>query len=510
MDIIYTDKTGSDIGLLEQANFDCAFGSGENNFELTLDASSGITLEKGARVYIENTEYGGIVDQYAYDSSAATFKYSGRSIHGLLASKILLPDYGKNYYSVTGEANEALRAIMEKIGLNRLINCRSLASSIRVTYQFDRFVDAYTGIVAMLKPQSTRPEFKWVSGNEITLEAVKIKAHEALDTDKVDHNFKHLFRPVNHLVCLGKGELKDRVVVNLYADEKGRISRNQTFYGIDEVVEKYDYSQAETDELIKEGTKKLKELQNASSIDITLKSDVDYAIADIVSSYDTATGTEITAQITKKIVSIVGDDISIEYSVGGAVQDSSRSGHGGASSAGGITYAAGKGISISGGTISAEVTRQELRATEKAAEQAQARAESAYQKAAAALARAEEAYKKASEGSTPTPTPPKPPAPDTQTYQGDGFVAKRTGKQVSLTINHNGWAISRSITLGTLPQGMRPYVTQEFVAKEARSTVSCQIFSNGEITISGIRMNRQDMSIGGRKVFITGDFSYSV
>ena len=109
MDIIYTDEAGNDVGILQRAYFDCAFGSGENNFELTLDAESNIRISKGARVYIEGTEYGGVVDSYAYDSAAGTYKHSGRSVHGLLTSKIIRPPAGTDYLVVNNEVHAALR-----------------------------------------------------------------------------------------------------------------------------------------------------------------------------------------------------------------------------------------------------------------------------------------------------------------------------------------------------------------------------------------------------------------
>lgn len=46
-------------------------------------------------------------------------------------------------------------------------------------------------------------------------------------------------RGVNHLVCLGKGELKDRLVIHLYVDEKGNVGQTQYYRGIDEIEETY-------------------------------------------------------------------------------------------------------------------------------------------------------------------------------------------------------------------------------------------------------------------------------
>ena len=64
-------------------------------------------------------------------------------------------------------------------------------------------------------------------------------------------------RGTNHLICLGKGELKDRLVIHLYIDDQGNISQTQYFFGINEIAEIYDSSGSEYEDLLKNGTEKL-------------------------------------------------------------------------------------------------------------------------------------------------------------------------------------------------------------------------------------------------------------
>lgn len=519
MDIIYTDEAGNDVGILQRAYFDCAFGSGENNFELTLDAESDIRIPKNARVYVEDTEYGGIVDSYSYDSAAATYKYSGRSVHGLLVSKLIRPPKGVDYLVINNEVHAALRDIVNQCGLSNLIKVVGSASPFMAKYQFDRFTDAYTGIVKMLKAQNARPKFTWMDGKTVRLEAVHIVSHSALDTDVVDHNFTHVHHPVNHLVCLGKGELKDRVVIDLYADAAGNISKTQSIFGIDEVVEKYDYNGAEAAELEKEGIKKLKELQNASSVDIDLKSDVDYAVGDIVTSYDVNTGMEVSTQIAKKIVTIAGDDVSVEYTVGGTAQGTSLSNHASVSTGGGITYTAGAGIKISNATISADVTQSMLDAVKRDVAtnsanisnvstelpqikanitKAQSTADAAKNTAKEAL----EAAKKAGSIDVSALTA-------TQEYDSrNGIRARRVGKLVAGTINGfkasltSSWA---SQVIGTLPEGMRPTFNIETSCTTANTNanVAVEIRTDGVMTA----WNVGGTSLGNQNIY--ANFAYT-
>ena len=84
---------------------------------------------------------------------------------------------------------------------------------------------------------------------------------EEWDSDQMNFQISSNERPVNHLICLGKGDLSERMVRHLYMDARGNISETQTFFGVDEVTETYDYSNVESEEeLITGGTQRLQEL----------------------------------------------------------------------------------------------------------------------------------------------------------------------------------------------------------------------------------------------------------
>ena len=52
--------------------------------------------------------------------------------------------------------------------------------------------------------------------------------------------------PTNHVICLGKGDLRDRKVIHLYQDAKGNVSKTQSYFGIQEVTEIYDNANTES------------------------------------------------------------------------------------------------------------------------------------------------------------------------------------------------------------------------------------------------------------------------
>ncbi len=320
MDLIYTNAAREDLGVLHDYTFDLAFGSDENNFELTVDSYNNCCVTD-AFVYIEGTEYGGIVDGLKVVTKDNKLIYSGRTWHGILEKKVLKPDEGSDYLTVSGEANEVIAALLERVGLSELFSASSDDSGLTISnYNMHRYVDAYTGITQMLETVSGKLHFEYQSGT-VTLSALPVVDYsqcEQFNSDQVKMEITKQYRNVNHLVCLGAGELSERQIVHLYADEKGDISENQTFFGLDEVEETYDNSNTDSLEELKEkGTEKLKGYAKSGKIKLDFAAEQTvYDVGDIVGAKEIITGEFVKEKITKKIVTINKGQTNIEYKVG--------------------------------------------------------------------------------------------------------------------------------------------------------------------------------------------------
>ena len=122
---------------------------------------------------------------------------------------------------------------------------------------------------------------------------------------------------VNHLICLGKGELAEREVVHLYLDKQGNIGDIQCFSGLNENVDIYENSN--TENLENDGINRFKELLNCDKAEISLSEDGQriYDIGDIVGASEIKTGVNVSASVSKKIVKIKNGGIHIEYKTGG-------------------------------------------------------------------------------------------------------------------------------------------------------------------------------------------------
>jgi hypothetical protein len=376
VDLICADENGVPFHAVSDCVLDCAWGSGENDFELTL--YDGTVLPDRGLVYVDGTEVGGIVDHMKDELSdgVSVVTYSGRSWHGMLAGKVLQPDSGQDYLKVSGPVNQVLSNLLARIGLADVFKVRADSTKTIPTFRFDRYCTAYDGIRRMLAANDLKLMFQEVDGT-IWMYAMPVVAHDdTVDSDLVDFSITKDYRRTNHMIGLGKGDLRNRLVVHYYADGSGKVSNTRTFDGRDEIAAVYDYSSAEKDELDKQTKKQLQDLQGAGAVDVTVHDGLSLDVGDRVAGCDHVTGLTVTAVVLKKIVKLSGGLLSVSYEVGDAASSkteysnytSSSSSSG--STGGGVVLTAGRGLSISGGTINAEVASEDLDAVRQVAESA--------------------------------------------------------------------------------------------------------------------------------------------
>lgn len=268
MDLIYADETRKDLGVLNSYDFDMAYGKDENDFKCSVDRNDHCCHE-GYYIYAEDTEYGGIVDRIKVDTEKGAITYLGRTWHGILEGEVLCPDEGDDYLVLSGDANEVLQEIFNRIGLQGLFVASSEDSGVEISnYQFDRYCYAYTAIKKMLKAHRLKLRLRWTKESMIMASAEPVYDYsqdDEFDTSQVDFTLEKNYRPVNHIICLGQGNLKDRAVIHIFADEHGGIrpylvdpdkdpvedadyildKSQQVLFGHDHVMEVYDVSNAE-------------------------------------------------------------------------------------------------------------------------------------------------------------------------------------------------------------------------------------------------------------------------
>lgn len=368
MVLVVNDPTVGDIREIEEFELDIAFGSDEN--ALKLEARADEAPEEGQFVFIDGTEYGGVIDQASYEAgreASGSILCKGRTWHGILAGKRLLPDSGSGYLSVSGKADDVLVSLIERMGLSGLFSAASDDTS--VSYTFDRFVDGYSGLKAMAKANGRKVGMRREGGKvEISLPPVVDYANK-VDSDLLDFTLTSVHRCINHLVCVGTGELENRAVVHFYADTAGNVSHTQSLFGVDEICALYDYSNADEAKLEEEGGKKLREYQTRGSVEVDAHDDIDVDVGDIISARDNAHGKTVSATVVKKIVQVSHGVATYRYEVGSETT-TKNSASAIADGGGGHAYLAGKGLKLENYTFSAEVDAESLKAVEAKADKA--------------------------------------------------------------------------------------------------------------------------------------------
>lgn len=383
-DVILADGKLTPHASISQVTLDWACGTDENDFELTIDDALAPNISQGWYFWLDGSDVGGrIVDRrVSVAGGTSTTTWIGQSWTGMLAAKILQPDSGQDYLTVSGRLPDILTGLVKRIGLDGVFTVQSDDSSTVTNWRFEnpRYVDAYTGFRNLLASCGRRLDFQ-AKDDHILLGITPVGIiTNTIDSDLVDFKAETNRRAVNHLIGLGSQELKNRLVVNYFADATGVVSQTQTLVGADEVCATYDYSNADLSTLQSETKKHLQELQTGGSVEVTLSDEVGdgLRVDDKIVATDQASGVNVTAVVTKRIVKIDSGILTSTFEVGLPVQSananysgsSSSSSSSGGSTGGGVSLTAGRGLSISGGTINADVASEDLDSVRQVAESA--------------------------------------------------------------------------------------------------------------------------------------------
>ena len=386
MVLVVADAKLGNVREIEDFTLDVAFGADENALTLTVEEKSAPAA--GQLVYIDATEYGGVIDQVKRGSgrgATGTVECKGRTWHGILAGRRLSPDSGSGYLTVNGKAGDVITSLIARMGLESLFKAASDDST--VSYTFERFCDGYSGLMSCAKANGRKLSMRRMDGYiELSMPPIVDYANK-VDSDLLDFTITSVHRCVNHLLCAGTGQLANRAIVHFYADENGNVSHKQTLFGIDEICALYDYSNASASELETEGKKKLLEYQTSGTVEVDAHEDMDVDVGDIISARDNSTGTTVTATVSKKVVKVNNGIATYSYEVGsGTTTKTSSTGAAESSGGGGHAYLAGKGLTLDNYTFNADVDSSDLSSLSTKVEDARTEASNAL----AAAGKAEE------------------------------------------------------------------------------------------------------------------------
>lgn len=329
MRLLWTDIYGRPMGFVNGADIDFEVGAGAaNDFQVEFsrrDWSGAISY--GCRLYAPGTEFGGIVTEISTSTQKDSIFVKGYTWRGMLDKKIIEPPAGADYATAIGDIHTIIRGYISAFGLADVFVCDAPAG-VSANYRFDRYCTAHDGFAKMLRSVGRRLEFQYIDPEVVgnagyvrltTVPIVDYTERVELSADVgINFSMTDSRRGVNHLICLGKGELKDRTVIHLYIDRNNQISTTQYYTGVDEITAVYDSSGSEVADLKSGGEKKLLETRNRKEYDMQLdRLDLNVGIGDIIGGRDYLTGAVLQKPIARKIWTVSGGREKIEYKLEG-------------------------------------------------------------------------------------------------------------------------------------------------------------------------------------------------
>lgn len=318
MDIICADRTLTEQGTLFN-DYTLDFDTTDSmDYRLTVPQNQYSLIHASSFVYIPNTEYGGIIDTVTHNTGDNTLIVYGRNFRGILNSKIVTPSKNSDYVILTGGLADVLTDVLGDIELDALFKIDPGINWLTVTkYQVPRYCTFLYLLQLLAQKFGLHLRLTWSkSMHKVVISFTHGKDWTSTQLySQLDMQTSVVRNRVNHLICLGKGELKNRVRVDLYANSTGEISRKQSLFGVAEYVDIYDYPNAQnTDDLIANGAQRFQELLNVAQLELEVK-DSGYAVGDIVGGYDELFGLKTKATITNIVVTVDGNSITYNYTV---------------------------------------------------------------------------------------------------------------------------------------------------------------------------------------------------
>lgn len=274
MDMIYADANLEDVGVLQDYSFDMEYGVGDKDtntftckiqkYNLAMQGDNPITQD--FVLYVENTEYGGIVDRVESDTKTGVITLSGRTWHGILNSFIIEPPTYNPYQSYHGTITQVLTQMINSAGLSQFFVVEN-GSNVSVGNFQVRYEPVYDAMMRMLQEYGCKLKTWYKNGKVHVMGVISCNyaTNEEFDSSQVPFKVGITYNNINHMICLGQGDGVKRAVIHLFTDDNGVVQpyiqsnvrdpiqdsdyildkRKKVMTGLNERTYVYDYPNAE-------------------------------------------------------------------------------------------------------------------------------------------------------------------------------------------------------------------------------------------------------------------------
>lgn len=321
IELIHADESFRELCRINEfRQFDAVIGqsteNGDNDWmlELPVQVWQKLGVQTGHYIYIPESEWGGPVERVRYSSGDDSVRLYGTCWRGLLARHAVCPEKGETHAVFSEcDANDLLRTLLsdwkgDVFSVNDGHSGVICSGKIR----YETMLEAVSGI---LETSSGRlcVNFSdgtvWLCARERRDRRKEIELSQEYESSIISEIKADEY---NHVIALGKGEMLERTVIELWLLPDGTITDDAAAAAkelgcINTLI--YDYPSAEDDsKLASDAKKKLLSYAGGGVMEITVKESVsDLELTDIVSVRDNATGMQSALQVWEKSLNITAD-----------------------------------------------------------------------------------------------------------------------------------------------------------------------------------------------------------
>jgi len=315
LNLIMISTSMHEYAAITPISFECEVGTGDasNDFELR-----GYDVFRGG-VYIPGTEYGGLIECPEDTTGEDLHTYKGWTWRGLLTQAVVSPPDGEDYYTASGDLHEIISGLVST-RFSGLFTVPGELTGVTAEFQADRYCTVHEALTDLCEENGYKLVIEAYKADtvkvELRAEPITTVAGIYNEDNRLSLTFADNRMGINHLICMGSGELKDRQRVDLYVDQNGNIGATKYHTGLYEREQYFDYPNAESlAELEKQGRKRLKEVMSKKTLQINRIQDVEMDVGDIVTGKHTVSGTSVSAPIDRKSFAYSGGIVRLEYHV---------------------------------------------------------------------------------------------------------------------------------------------------------------------------------------------------
>lgn len=328
--LIHADSKREEIGVIAeftqfdaQIHHNCQLTDNTFSLQMPVGAWKNDKIMRGDYVYIDNSEFGGLVSSVKKDTANGTVEIKGALWRALLAMRIISPPTGEAYKVYTNAELNSMIADVIGNDYSGLFEVPNIQTAQTASCQF-RYTTKLQGLSKALNNVGYTLSCIYSASDQRCI----VQARPCVDYSDYADISSDLgiglsitagrVDDYNHCIALGTGELADRMVREIWM-YNGAIytSRPATLLESDIRSMTFDYPNAESEEeLLSSASDALLEYAAISSAEIDLSLfQLDLQLDDIIYTFDRDLDISTTKRVSQRILTITQSGTTIETEV---------------------------------------------------------------------------------------------------------------------------------------------------------------------------------------------------